>query len=290
MEELRGEADMSEFDLSRYLRASRRLDLDGIDFGAVPRHPLERDEIRILTYMMDIETHTVIYLRDLLTTPAAYDPEVTSFLSLWVYEEFWHGEALARFLRAWGERISPQRPAQIRRSAGLRDVVGAIGKMIAARALPDFVAVHMTWGAINELSTLNGYQRVIARTGHPILVELLHRIIKDERRHYAFYSGQARMRLDGNRRAQRLVRRVLDRFWEPVGSGVRPQAETDFVALRLFSDEEGRRATRGMEQELSKLPGLEGMRLLARALERAERRAGGGNVRPSGWPVAATLA
>lgn len=279
-----------EFDLRKYLRASRRLDLDGVDFDRVPDHPLSPAEIRCLTYMMDIETHTVVYLRDLLTTPAAYDPEVTAFLSLWVYEEFWHGEALARFLRAAGERFAPDRPGAIRRAAGARDLAGTIGKMLAARAVPDFVAVHMTWGAINEISTLNGYQRVIAKTRHPILVELLGRIIKDERRHYAFYYNQARARLDGNRRAQRLVRWALDRFWEPVGSGVRPREETDFVVLSLFGDAGGQAVIREMEHDLSKLPGLGGMRLIRRAYIRALRRAGGAALeRSPRFPVAAAV-
>jgi rubrerythrin len=278
-----------EFELSKYLRASRKLDLDGIDFEAVPLHPLSKEEVRVLTYMMDIETHTIIYLRDLLTTPAAYDPEVTAFLSLWAYEEFWHGEALSRFLGAAGERFSPDRPGEIRRAAGLRDMFGTIGKMIAARALPDFVGVHMTWGAVNELSTLHGYRRVIARTRHPILVELLGRIIKDERRHYAFYYNQARHRLDGNPRAQRLVRWALDRFWAPVGSGVRPESETDFVVLELFGDEDGRQAIGEMERELSKLPGLGGMRIIRRAMERSERRLGPRKGAPQGLPVAAAL-
>ena len=280
---------MREFELAKYLRASRKLDLDGIDFDSVPRHPLSREEIRVLTYMMDIETHTIIYLRDLLTTPAAYDPEITAFLSLWAYEEFWHGEALSRFLQAAGERFSPDRPGAIRRAMGVRDAAGTVLKMAAARAVPDFVAVHMTWGAINELGTLNGYHRVIAGSRHPVLVELLGRIIKDERRHYAFYFNQARLRLDGNARAQRLVRWALDRFWEPVGSGVRPQAETDFVIRHLFGDEPGSRAIREMELELSKLPGLGGMRLLRRAMARAERRGRSEPPARPAFPVAASL-
>jgi rubrerythrin len=281
---------MREIDLAKYLRASKKLDLDGIDFDAVPAYPLSREEIRCLTYMMDIETHTVIYLRDLLTTPAAYDPDVTAFLSLWVYEEFWHGEALGRFLQAAGERFAPDRPAEIRRAAGVRDVLGTVSKMAIARALPDFVAVHMTWGAMNELSTLHGYHRVIAKTRHPVLVQLLGRIIKDERRHYAFYYNQARARLDGNARAQRLVRWALDRLWEPVGSGVRPQSETDFVILALFGDADGAAAIGEMESELSKLPGLNGMRLLRRAMARAERRARPAAVeRASRLPVAASI-
>jgi hypothetical protein len=277
-----------EFELGKYLRASKKLDLDGIDFEAVPRYPLSPEEIRVLTYMMDIETHTIIYLRDLLTTPAAYDPEITAFLSLWAYEEFWHGEALSRFLQAAGERFSPDRPGEIRRAAGLRDVAGTAVKMAAARAVPDFVAVHMTWGAINELGTLHGYHRVIANTRHPILVELLGRIVKDERRHFAFYFNQARHRLESNPRAQRLVRWALGRFWEPVGTGVRPQAETDFVILHLFGDERGSATVGEMELELSKLPGLDGFRLLSRAMDRAARRAAPA-VRRRAFPVAASL-
>jgi hypothetical protein len=57
--------------------------------------------------MMDIETHTSIYLRDLLATPAAYEPDVTAFLSCWVYEELWHGEAFSRFLGEAGWGLAP---------------------------------------------------------------------------------------------------------------------------------------------------------------------------------------
>jgi hypothetical protein len=87
------------------------------------------------------------------------------------------------------------------------------------------------------------------------------------------------------------VRWALDKLWAPVGSGVRPQEETDFVVLNLFGDEPGRVAVREMEGELSKLPGLGGMRLMRRALARAERRAGFAPVlRSKGIPVAASLA
>jgi hypothetical protein len=56
------------FELDRYLRASKTLDLTGIDFDSVPKHPLSQAEVRCLISMMDIEQHTVIYLRDLLST------------------------------------------------------------------------------------------------------------------------------------------------------------------------------------------------------------------------------
>ena len=42
-----------------------------------------------------LENHTVCYLRDLLLTNAHKDPVVTSFLTFWNLEEFWHRGAIA---------------------------------------------------------------------------------------------------------------------------------------------------------------------------------------------------
>ncbi|GAC1414755.1 MAG: ferritin-like domain-containing protein [Actinomycetota bacterium] len=281
---------MNEFDLTRYTRASKKLDLSGIDFSQVANFPISEAEVKVLTYMMDIETQTVIYLRDLLSTPAAEDPEITAFLSMWVYEEYWHGEALAAFLRAAGVPVSPARPAQNRPPLGVGKLAGGFAKAAVARMLPEFIAVHMTWGAINELSTLNGYQRVIAQTRNPVLVELLSRIIKDERRHYAFYYGQARRRLFDDARAQKITRWTLDKFWAPVGTGVRPQHETDFVVLSLFDSPEGMESIREMESEIGKLGGLEGFRLISRAMNRARSRAGSQSGRAlARFPMAATF-
>jgi hypothetical protein len=47
----------------------------------------------------------------------------------------------------------------------------------------DFVAVHMTFGAINEWSTHAGYARLSAIENHPVLSELLGRIMRQETRH-----------------------------------------------------------------------------------------------------------
>ena len=82
---------MDDFDLDRYLRASKRVDLSSVDWERIGDEPLPPEQARCLAYMMDIESHTVIFLRDLLATRAAFDPDVSAFLSCWVYEELWHG-------------------------------------------------------------------------------------------------------------------------------------------------------------------------------------------------------
>src|SRR4029453_7915444 len=193
---------MEEFDLDRYLRVSKRVDLSGVTWERVRSHPVSESEARCLAYMMDIETHTSIYLRDLLATPAAYEPDVTAFLSCWVYEELWHGEAFSRFLGEAGWRLAPDlervsadsaypsrlpRSQWIRRRLGGKGRLSHVGTMLGSAVMSDFVALHMTWGAANELSTLTSYHRLIAKTRHPELIKLLNAIIKDERRHFAFY-------------------------------------------------------------------------------------------------------
>ena len=75
---------------------------DDLDFGAFADDPLDPDTLRAIEYMHDVELHTICYLRDLLVTPAHNDPDVTTFLSCWAYEELWHGEALGDVLAAHG--------------------------------------------------------------------------------------------------------------------------------------------------------------------------------------------
>src|SRR5437762_14363323 len=93
---------MPGFDLDAWVARSRAIDLAEIDWEAVPHHPVSPETIRTLRYMQDIESHTIVYTRSLLATRAIDDPEVATFLACWLYEETFHGLALARFLAAAG--------------------------------------------------------------------------------------------------------------------------------------------------------------------------------------------
>ena len=142
------------FDLADYKARTGRLDAAGIDFDAFADQPLRPEPLRCLRYMHDVEFHTVCYLRDLLLTPAHKDPDVTAFLSFWVYEEYWHGDAIARVLSVHGETAGESRVGPMRRALGFRDRVAPFGHMLAAAiGGTDYTAVHMAWGAINEWST-----------------------------------------------------------------------------------------------------------------------------------------
>lgn len=280
---------MLEFDLDKYLRASKKVDLTDLDWDSIKEYPVSVEEARCLAYMMDIESHTVIFLRDLLATKAAFEPEITAFLSCWVYEELWHGEAFSRFLGEAGYSLEPDqertkwsdpypskvaRNTWIRRRMGTKGYFAHIATLIGAAATRDFPALHMLWGAVNEYSTLSGYHRLNSRTSHPVLIEMLKRIIKDERRHYAFYRNQAEVRLERSERARKITRWAMKHLWAPVGTGVRPQSETDFVVVYLFSDENGMKTAREMDESIAELPGFAGVRIYQDAIAEAVERFG----------------
>ena len=254
------------FDAATYQRLSARLATEDIDFSAFRRRPLGADALRCLRYMHDVESHTVCYLRDVLVTRAHRDPDVTSFLTLWNYEEFWHGDAIGRILAEHDEAAGTTRIAALRQRLPTADRWRPLGFQIASALTPHLTAVHMTWGAVNEWTTQAAYARLAARADHPTLSELLRRIMKQEGRHIDFYATQATGRLADSPRAQRLTRWALRRFWSPVGTGVVPAGEVDFLRRYLFGDEAGRVLAERIDRRVDRLPGLGGLHLVTAAV------------------------
>jgi hypothetical protein len=134
--------------------------------------------------------------------------------------------------------------------------------------VPDMAAIHMVWGAVNEWTTQAGYSLLTRREEHPVLTELLKRIMKQEGRHIDFYASEGRARLERSRATQRLTRWALRRFWRPVGHGVRPEAETRHLVEYLFSGDEGMAAAERIDRNVDRLPGLAGLDLIKGIVEK----------------------
>src|SRR5437660_10210564 len=261
------------FSIERYKEESKKVDVTGIHWEEVSTHPLSKGDLFCLHYMMDIENHVPLYLSLLLVTRACMDPILTAFLACWNYEDLWHGGNIGRWLNLYGIEFDTQdRIANVRANLGVQNSVSILSTMAGSWLLKDFSAVYLTIGAINELSTLTGYCALIRKSEHPVLKDLLGRIIKDERRHYAFYYNSAKEWLSGNERAQKLDRWMLDRLWVPVGQGVKRQEEVDALAMYLFDDEQGEEELLELDANIGKLPGLTGIKLMSKALYAARER------------------
>jgi len=260
-------------DLESLTSRSRKVDLDGVDFDAFVRTPLDDASLRCLRYMHDVESHTACYLRDLLVTRAHRDATVTAFLACWVYEEHWHGEAIARVLAAHEEPAGTARIETLRAHLPRRDSLRPFAFGLASAMSRHIVAVHMAWGALNEWCTQAAYARLAKLSGHPVLAELLRRIMRQEGRHIDFYASEATRRLAGSKLAQRMTRAVISRFWAPVGSGVMPPEEVGFLVRHLFSGDDGLEVARRIDRSFGRLPGLEALGLVERSVERARGEA-----------------
>jgi Fatty acid desaturase len=255
---------MAPVALDDYRSRSAVLDAPPFSADALRAQPLDAETVRAFRYMEGVESYTPFYLRSLLATRAAHEPEIAKFLSGWVYEETGHGLAIAALLAANGTPIA----ARASRRETLRERITAAGAAWVSRWRSDFAAVHMLWGAINELTAVTAYRRLARRSGHPVVEDLCARLARDEARHFSFYFEQARGRLDAPR-TQRLARGLIGRFWAPVGSGVEPEPEVRFVAVHLFSGDEGRAAAQRIDETIRTLPGMGELRLFGHWLEGA---------------------
>jgi len=169
---------------------------------------------------------------------------VAAFLACWVNEEPFTDRPSSASWRPPGTRSAR---ADAPRPREPRAVAGARGTAILSRLWPNFCAVHMTWGAINELARSWANRRLGTLTALPVLAEMLDAIMRDDSPGTSFFyyrSGEIRLRRPA---VARVSRWLVDRFWGPVGSGVQPRTELRFMPAYLFSDAEGVAAARKVD-------------------------------------------
>jgi hypothetical protein len=258
-------------------RMGEPLALTAYDWDAAGAAPPLPPEARFqLVYAAQVEWGTEGTFASL---DVSNDPIVGRFLDIWLAQEMAHAALLVRYLRTHGESVHPLHRTRTQRFAAQR---GRWINQAAVRILgADFFAVHMTWGAVNELTTLRFYSLLRRRSADPVLQTLLSDVIAQEAVHFAFYFQMAAELLHDNRRAQRITRWVLSRCWSPVGVGLRSRQDADRLMHGLFATEPAE--IRGIDARVGRLPGLRDLDLMSHLLSssrvaaappRADRRRG----------------
>lgn len=252
------------FDLERFAETSDRVRWEDLDLSLFRSQPLDADTLRSLRYMCDVEYHTSCFLRDMLVTPSHREEAAGGFMTMWNREEFWHGEALAAVLAEHDIIVDYDELKAKRVKLGWQLALGPMKQSLLTNLVgQDFVAVHMTWGAANELSAVAAYRRLAELTDHPVLTPLLQRIAQQETRHVAFYTTQARERLENSSNARKLVRLILSKVWKPVGSGMMDESEVKAVMTHLF--EHRHDDLDKLDQRIQRFPGLDGVTIFRSA-------------------------
>ncbi len=236
--------------------------LDEIPWGEVKKYPLDPSFIPVLVYMRDVERYTEVYYKELKGTPTVKDTVIKSFMDQWEDEEVLHADLLHRFLgemdyptdEKWYEKVRQQIPKSYHMISKLQTLItNGFGK--------HFTSVHMTWGAINEMSTMAGYQRLWKLAKHPILEQILRGIVQEEGKHSFFYWNIARLKLNQSKFRQDLTRFIVKHFWSPVGEGTKSKADSNYVIRALFGDPEGISVMdKIVNQRMEQLPGMAGLK------------------------------
>ena len=232
-----------------------------IKWNDIRKFPLDKKFIPVLLYMRDVEALTDMYYEELRRTPTGKDPIISKFMERWSVEEQTHGELLNRFLNEAGVITDEKWHNQVRRAVStfytvnnylITSLTNLVGKK--------FTATHMTFGAIHEMSTTQGYRRLAELADHPVLTEILRGIIREESAHTQFYRSVARIELQKSEFAQKLSRFLIKNFWTPVGSGAKPTTESDYTIATLFSGENGLDwIDKNVTQRIQTLPGFDGI-------------------------------
>lgn len=232
--------------------------ISAIPWDKVKDHPLDKRFVPVLIYMRDVETLTDMYHREMQRTPTGKDPYISKFMERWGIEEVTHGEVLNRFLNEAGFETDEKWQTQVR--ANVSHVYNA--HMYLITTLTNFIgkkftATHMTFGAIHEMSTAQGYRRMITLADHPVLTQILNAIIREEAAHTKFYWNIARLELRKNEFAQKIARFVIEHFYAPVGQGSIPKKRTEYAIGTLFGDNDSLEVIdKTVTQRIRQLPGF----------------------------------
>jgi rubrerythrin len=232
------------------------LDPSDYDWAGARPGMLSDEEVFQLTYAAQVEWGTEGTFASL---DISRDPVVRRFLRIWLAQEVVHADLLAEVLTRSG--AAPVRPVHRERRHRWGAARGKLLNQLARVGVgDDFFAVHMSWGAINELTTLRFYRVMRANTRSALLRSLLRDVMAQEALHYSFYRNAAVRRLEGNPRGQRIVRFALEHLWSPVGLGLRTRADVDRLMGGLFADRPDQVAQ--MDHQIDRIPGLAGLDLI----------------------------
>jgi hypothetical protein len=239
-----------------------------INWSDVQRYPLDKKFVPVLIYMRDVETLTDIYYSHLRRTPTGKDKIISKFMERWSVEELLHGEILNRFLGEAGIETGAEWALEARRAMPFGYKINTFVTTLLTNCFgKNFTGAHMAYGAVNEMSTLQGYRRLIELANHPVLTQILRAFMREESVHTQFYWQTAKIELRNNPFAQKLARFVIDKFWVPVGQGIKSAQDANYTVRTLFGDADGLETVdKLITRRIQELPGFDSLEIINRRI------------------------
>ena len=247
-------------DIAQHLAVSQKVDIEDLDWETARKIGLTQQEIDSLLYFTDIESQTVHYFLEVAKLKVSRDPELLTFLTMWNYEEYFHSYAMTRLLKECGVDVptAQERAQMVRANARFKAKFEDFMQGMISKTMPrTFISLWMFWGALQECLTTQAYEELARITKNPVLAELCRRIAKQERRHFAYYFNQARDKLSGRAFDQKFVKWIANKFYAPVGGGVKTDEEGARLVAQLFPGNRIFEVMGYIEKRMAQLPGME---------------------------------
>ena len=246
--------------IERHINVSEPLQFQDLDWEKAAAIGLTEGEKTILKFTADVEGQTIFYLQEVLGSGVVRDSETMTFLTIWNYEEFFHGHAIEKLLAACNVEVDIERRSAVRLDAKFAAKAEAAFQWCLARLMPQtFKALYLSWAASQEYLTRLAYKQICETTKNPVLETLCRRIARQESRHFAWYYRSARLEIGASKPNMKVVRFLFEKFWTPVGVGVKSKDEARELVSHLFPGEALFQAMDAVDHTISKLPGLEGL-------------------------------
>lgn len=227
--------------------------------------PLDPDLVEVLAYLRRRESESVSWLARVLVTPTHKEARVTAFLSSWAYERHWIAQALGRMsgrTESDAPALTLARTVADRGAPLLESVTGTFH----GRAI---IAVHVAERLIDSWLVDRMLERVSAVARDEAVADDVATLRAVLARHHEYLAESARFYLSEGAAPQRLARVRLAALPWPLGADREPAAATAAVFTTLFGGASGWDTE--LDRRIDTLPGLDGLRLIARSAAKPGR-------------------
>lgn len=193
----------------RFFRTHEKMmwNFGALDFGAIRKDLLTKDDAAGVRAAMLVESHNPVYTMRILEYFRA-DHEMTSFVVTWAYEEMKHYVVLRSYLEACGMVDAPElhQELDVTRAGSWGD------KEMQFTRMQSFA-----YTMVQEQVTGRFYRRFAEFTKEPVLQNILRLVSKDEYRHCQYYLEKGREELEAGDKGDKLkeVNEVLLEFNMP---------------------------------------------------------------------------
>lgn len=190
-------------------------------------------------------------------------PDIAEFLPIWLTDELAHGEAISTLSRLAGSAPSPEGQHTAFEKARER---GSLSALKLSRVIPGMTITYLVLGVAAERLTDDVY-RALARQTEGSVRDTMLDIARQERLHMTFYLQAARFHAQAAPSEARYARRILRRFWRPVGVDRLGLATWIETFRPLWTDPAFVERMRLVDHTIDTIPGLEGLGLMAGFLD-----------------------